>query len=1017
VTDDTDIPDSASMSFAGVFAPVFGEDGFKDADDDDAEDLDAVTYALGVSAPGGVDSGLVDTLSGDKIYLFLETGEVVGRVGLDDDGGADAGGAEAFTISVNTDSGLVTLDQSRAVVHDDANDPDESSSPAMLSAPGLVTLTATVTDGDGDTAEATANIGGAFTFEDDGPSINIDVSEASLALNLDESINGPTTNPPETGTIDPDADDTAFTPPNYSDPFGSVTTPTGAISGLFSDTTVDAGTDGPKAPNARVDTYALTLRNGVGDVVLIAASFAATAGVATTLAVTQPAAGGNPDLNAGADYGDPTIYLFKISETEIEGRFDATGDGFYTDVALKITLDVTTDPADPTLTVDQIFAIHHTDSPGNYDDAATLAIADPGEGVDPTAGIGVTKTSTLTDGDDDTATDSATYNLTADIVIEDDGHIAINDLDPIGLSGTFESFDTFEGLSQSAYRQTPQGFNINNSFGGTDGLNAAELSSAGSNFANMQAFFADGGTTLTTIVTGLKLSDGITPASLTNFNGGSAFESKAQALTADDFLSFDWAFRSAEPMAGSFDNDYAFWALYKVVTGNIAPDGTVDNGATYAFIDAGLIFDVMALRSNDNENGLGGMGYLRVDSDGDTQVDHPAETQGGKAATAWEFGILYDPDGVNQWLNVNTDVKIDQTIDITADPSFLVHGDIDANDISYLIPIDVTGTYVLRFGIIDIKAAGPGGAQPSELNIDRIRIQEVIDLDTNGNVLLGTTDEPEGSGGADLFSVDGSRVSLVVYDLDNDGVIGGESFLVPADNTVVPVVAQYGMFTIQSDGAYAYDSNPTMNADLQTDFPGVTVYDEGFLYTAIDGDGDTSTALLTIRIDATSGDRTPADNYVGSMFDDTFDAGGGNDTLTGRGGGDTLTGGSGDDRFVYKNASDSTLAAHDVITDFVAGSPDDEIDLIAFLFSGTPADDAIIETLVGPFTASGVTDFFDDGGTDRAVAVEYDGDNARVYVDADKNGDFGTATDVVIELDSALAITNGALELTDFIFA
>ncbi|WP_036997873.1 DUF5801 repeats-in-toxin domain-containing protein, partial [Metapseudomonas resinovorans] len=73
-TDDTDIPDAdGPVSFAGLFnAADFGQDGFKDSDNNDLQDADAIAYALDVSAPGGVDSGLLDTQSGDKVYLFLE---------------------------------------------------------------------------------------------------------------------------------------------------------------------------------------------------------------------------------------------------------------------------------------------------------------------------------------------------------------------------------------------------------------------------------------------------------------------------------------------------------------------------------------------------------------------------------------------------------------------------------------------------------------------------------------------------------------------------------------------------------------------------------------------------------------------------------------------------------------------------------------------------------------------------------------------------------------------------------
>ena len=38
-----------SASFAGLFTPAFGNDGSKDADNNDVEDADAISYALGVS--------------------------------------------------------------------------------------------------------------------------------------------------------------------------------------------------------------------------------------------------------------------------------------------------------------------------------------------------------------------------------------------------------------------------------------------------------------------------------------------------------------------------------------------------------------------------------------------------------------------------------------------------------------------------------------------------------------------------------------------------------------------------------------------------------------------------------------------------------------------------------------------------------------------------------------------------------------------------------------------------------
>ncbi|MBC2667178.1 hypothetical protein H7F51_16785 [Novosphingobium flavum] len=196
-TDDSDITDSAGpTSFAGLFTGNFGQDGFKDSNDNDVEDPDAISYALGVSATGGVLSGLFDTLSGDRIYLYLESGVVVGRVGLDDNLGPNAAGAVALRISVNSDSGDVTLQQVRSVVHDNPGDPAETgSSAAGFASAGLVTLTATIRDGDGDSQSAPADIGDAFHFEDDGPTISRNANPLPALVTDDTDITdsaGPT---------------------------------------------------------------------------------------------------------------------------------------------------------------------------------------------------------------------------------------------------------------------------------------------------------------------------------------------------------------------------------------------------------------------------------------------------------------------------------------------------------------------------------------------------------------------------------------------------------------------------------------------------------------------------------------------------------------------------------------------------------------------------------------------------------------------------------------------------------
>ena len=177
--DESDFATNASASFASLFTSDFGADGFKDTDNNNIQDADAITYKLGISAPN-VASGLTDTLTNESVTLSVNAAGTVVT-------GSSATGGTVFTITVNANTGSVTLDQSRAVVHDDPNDPDENTSPATLSAAGLVTLTAKITDGDGDTDTATRNIGNAFKFEDDGP--NIDPSQASVpSLTVDETV-------------------------------------------------------------------------------------------------------------------------------------------------------------------------------------------------------------------------------------------------------------------------------------------------------------------------------------------------------------------------------------------------------------------------------------------------------------------------------------------------------------------------------------------------------------------------------------------------------------------------------------------------------------------------------------------------------------------------------------------------------------------------------------------------------------------------------------------------------------
>ncbi len=164
--DETVLGTDATRDFSGSFTHAFGNDG-----------AGTITYALNISAPGA-DSGLKDTASGSDIKLYLEGGQVVGRVG-------GPAGAISFTVTVDAD-GKVTLDQKLAIVHSPNTGPDQATG---LSAADLVKLTATITDKDGDTDSATVNLGNAISFKDDAPSIRAAEIPAD-SLQVDETFLG-----------------------------------------------------------------------------------------------------------------------------------------------------------------------------------------------------------------------------------------------------------------------------------------------------------------------------------------------------------------------------------------------------------------------------------------------------------------------------------------------------------------------------------------------------------------------------------------------------------------------------------------------------------------------------------------------------------------------------------------------------------------------------------------------------------------------------------------------------------
>ncbi|MGQ7289720.1 DUF5801 repeats-in-toxin domain-containing protein [Vreelandella venusta] len=178
-----EVSDTDANFIDDVFAIDHGADG-----------ENSTTYRLQVT--DGVASGVTDTATGEAVHLFMDGDDVVGRVGNDPTGDI------AFRITLDGDSGAVTLTQTRPLEHPDSSDHDD----AITLNDDALQLVATAVDGDGDSIDSDAvDVGGQFTFRDDGPAIttppsSASVNEANLALGSNPDV--PATTVSDTFAVD-----------------------------------------------------------------------------------------------------------------------------------------------------------------------------------------------------------------------------------------------------------------------------------------------------------------------------------------------------------------------------------------------------------------------------------------------------------------------------------------------------------------------------------------------------------------------------------------------------------------------------------------------------------------------------------------------------------------------------------------------------------------------------------------------------------------------------------------------
>ncbi|MDR9498272.1 MAG: DUF5801 repeats-in-toxin domain-containing protein [Hydrogenovibrio sp.] len=161
----------ASYDFSSAFDVNAGADG-----------QTALTFSLGID--GTQPTGLKDTVSGKDVQLKLSEGQVIGYIDSNEQDGA-SDDVPVFTLSVDSDTGVVTLEQLRSMEHSFDNNVWEGS---HLNLPNnALYVTGSLEDGDGDVATTDLNIGEQLIFVDDVPSAT--GSEDTLTLDNSQFTN------------------------------------------------------------------------------------------------------------------------------------------------------------------------------------------------------------------------------------------------------------------------------------------------------------------------------------------------------------------------------------------------------------------------------------------------------------------------------------------------------------------------------------------------------------------------------------------------------------------------------------------------------------------------------------------------------------------------------------------------------------------------------------------------------------------------------------------------------------
>jgi hypothetical protein len=487
----------------------------------------AVNYAISVS--NGIYSG-VSTTSGTQIFLYNGTGAaaglVLGRVGTEG-GGTDTAnptGTVAFALAVNPATGEVFLAQYLSLFHPT---PGASHDETITLAEGSVQMSATRTDGDGDTVtDGDNNIGLLIKFDDDGPTITA-VPSATASVRHDETPGV---------QADTDVAGSAFisggSGPTVASLFTNVPSPgddldvagTGAIgfarstNPLVTVTGGSAGADGGASPEV---SYAISVVDG------------ALSGVSTT--------------------GGTQIFLY-----------NGTGAAAGLVLGRVGTEDGASDDPDPNGTV--AFALAVNSATGEVFQAQYLSLLHPTPGAshDETITLlegAVQMSATRTDGDADTATDGDN-NIGLLIKFDDDGPSANGDAQTgtVDEDGTPLNGGLAGGTNDHPTATKEATGNVSAIFDtGADGLGAYLISDDAAKIALLPSLTSQGGTVVYNVNTVTNVLTAYVEVSGVGYNAADDREVFTLSLNsttgAYSFLLIDQLDHAAPPVNTSDEND------------------------------------------------------------------------------------------------------------------------------------------------------------------------------------------------------------------------------------------------------------------------------------------------------------------------------------------------------------------------------------------------------------------------------------------------------------------------------